>query len=60
MRNKNSLKIWLLPLVAILLTIAVGAFIRLAVGTEDEQHLDYKTVPFVPASSPFATGTDSR
>ena len=60
MSNKENKKIWLLPLIAILLTIAFGLFFRFMGGTEDEQYLDYQTTPFVPASSPFATGTDSR
>jgi len=60
MHSKSDKKIWLLPIVALLLTLLWGLFTRVMVGTETEQSFDFETTPFVPAESPFSSGQDSR
>lgn len=58
--EKRNWKVWILPLAALLLTLAWGAFTRLMVGMSDHQNFNFGTTPFVPAESPHATGPDSR
>lgn len=53
-------KIWLVPVLAILLSLAFGAFIRGMIGETARQEIDYGTRPFVPGESPHSTGPDSR
>jgi hypothetical protein len=58
--DNNHIKIWILPVVALVLTLLWGIFTRVMVGLEHEQDFDFGTIPFVPAESPYSTGTDSR
>lgn len=58
--NNNHIRVWILPLLALLFTLMWGIFTRVMVGKEDQQNFDYGTVPFVPAESPHSTGVDSR
>jgi hypothetical protein len=63
MHNKDETqdkRIWLIPVIALLITLLWGLFTRVMVGLEDEQHFDFETTPFVPAESPFSSGQDSR
>jgi hypothetical protein len=60
MRNKENLKIWIIPLLAVLFTLLWGMFTRLTVGVEDKQDFDFGTIPFVPGESPHSSGQDSR
>jgi hypothetical protein len=61
MRSKKyDKRIWLLPIIALLITLIWGVFTRVIIGTETEQHFDFETTPFVPAESPFSSGQDSR
>lgn len=58
--GKRNWKVWILPLAALLLTLAWGAFTRLMVGLDDQQNFNFGTIPFVPGESSHATGQDSR
>ena len=60
MRNNNNIKVWILPLIALLLTLLWGLFTRFSVGLEDKQNFEHNPIPFVPAESPHSSGQDSR
>ncbi len=59
--KKAGWQIWLIPIAAILLTVAFFMLTRLMVGPETRQEADYFQTPFVPGESPHsAVGPDSR
>lgn len=60
MHSKNDKRIWLLPIIALLITLIWGLFTRVMVGLEDKQTFDFETTPFVPGESPFSSGQDAR
>jgi hypothetical protein len=58
--HRSSFRAWLIPIVATILLVAFGVFIRAMVGRSDKQQMYYGTRPFVPGESPYSTGPDSR
>ena len=59
--KKRKTWIWLIPLLAIIFTVAFFALTRYMVGEQDAQDIDYFTIPFVPGESPHSSsGEDSR
>ena len=60
MSSKRKNLAWLIPLIATLLVVLLGIFIRFMVGSGSEQQWDYGYEDHVPGASPFSTGPESR
>jgi hypothetical protein len=58
--HHSSFRIWLIPIIATVLLVAFGVFVRVMIGRTDKQQMTYGTTPFVPGESPYSTGPDSR